>query len=89
MDFGQKIFHEIDLFDFTSFLAWIFLKFSGPLCSIQHLQEIFRIYLFKYCKLNCTCNEFIEPFGTCKKFKTCTNGVLLCMYVHTYKLLKV
>ena len=26
MEFGQKIFREIDLFDFTSFLAWTFLN---------------------------------------------------------------
>ena len=27
MEFDQKIFREIDLFDFTSFLAWTFLNF--------------------------------------------------------------
>ena len=30
MEFGQKIICEIDLFDFMSFLAWTFFKFSGP-----------------------------------------------------------
>ena len=32
MEFGQKIFREIDLFDFTSFFGLDFFKFSGPLC---------------------------------------------------------
>ena len=31
MEFGQKIFREIDLFDFTSFFGLDFFKFSGPL----------------------------------------------------------
>ena len=31
MDFGQKKFRKIDLFDFTSFFVLDFLKFSGPL----------------------------------------------------------
>ena len=32
MDFGQKS-RESDLFDFTSFFAMDFFKFSDPLCS--------------------------------------------------------
>ena len=35
MEFGQKNFREIDLFDFTSFFGLDFLNFSGPLCSRQ------------------------------------------------------
>ena len=33
MEFGQKNFHEIDLFVFTSFFGLDFFKFSGPLCT--------------------------------------------------------
>ena len=33
MGFGQNIFREIDLFDFTSFFGLDFFKFSGPLCD--------------------------------------------------------
>ena len=32
MEFDQKTFSKIDLFDFTSFLGLDFFKFSGPLC---------------------------------------------------------
>ena len=35
MEFGKKIFHEIDLFDFTSFFVLDFFKFSGPLCHLE------------------------------------------------------
>ena len=31
----KKIFREFDLFDFTSFLGWDFLKFSGPNCEFN------------------------------------------------------
>ena len=31
MDFGQKIFREIDLFDFASFFDLDFFTFFGPL----------------------------------------------------------
>ena len=34
MDFFQKCFREIDLFDFTSFLGLDFFKFSGHHCVI-------------------------------------------------------
>ena len=30
----KNFFHEIDLFDFTSFFGLDFFKFSGPLCMI-------------------------------------------------------
>ena len=33
IEFGQKIFCEIDLFDFMSFFGLYFLKFSGLLCT--------------------------------------------------------
>ena len=33
MEFGQKKFHEIDLFDFTSFFGLDFFNFSSPLCT--------------------------------------------------------
>ena len=35
MDFGQKKFHEIDLFNFTSFFGLDFFKFSGPLWHLK------------------------------------------------------
>ena len=41
MEFAQKKFREIDWFDFTSFFAWTFLKFSGLLC-------IFQLSLWKF-----------------------------------------
>ena len=34
MEFGQKKFREIDLFDFTSFFGLDFFKFSGPMCYV-------------------------------------------------------
>ena len=39
MEFDQKKIREIDLFDFTSFLAWTFLKFSRPLCVYYQLKK--------------------------------------------------
>ena len=42
MEFGQRKFREIDLFDFTSFFAWTFLNF------LAHLI----IYFFKYISRN-------------------------------------
>ena len=44
MDFCQKIFCEIDLFDFTSFFGLDFLKFFGPLCPFLHLFS--KTYIF-------------------------------------------
>ena len=35
----KKIIREIDLFDFTSFLAWTFFKFSGQLCKDYELRH--------------------------------------------------
>ena len=37
MEFGQKdFFREMDLFDFTSFLAWTFLNFLSELAISVH-----------------------------------------------------
>ena len=38
MEFGQKKFHEIDLFDFTSFFALNFLIFWPKNPSFHHMQ---------------------------------------------------
>ena len=47
MDFGQKKFHEIDLFDFMSFLGLNFFKFSGPLWSyITNIQVSCSFFTF-------------------------------------------
>ena len=39
MEFGQKTFREIDLFDFTSLFGLDFFKFSAPLCDRQDTCE--------------------------------------------------
>ena len=43
MEFGQKKFPEIDLFDFTSFLAWTFLKFLAY-CETFMISHCSRQY---------------------------------------------
>ena len=45
MDFGQKEFREIDLFDFTSFFSLDFFKFSGPLCKQTADQNVNKSHL--------------------------------------------
>ena len=52
MEFGQKKFHEIDLFDFMSFCGLDFFKFSGPLCtyyfnSLKNLVLFFTLLLHR------------------------------------------
>ena len=41
MEFGHKIFHEIDLFDFTNFFGLDFFKCSGP----QYEGKTLLLYL--------------------------------------------
>ena len=40
MEFGQKKFHEFDLFDFTSFFGLDFFKFSRPLTRVLGMGRI-------------------------------------------------
>ena len=47
MEFGQKFFREIDLFDFTSSFGLDFFKFSGPLC-LKAKKSTFLI-IFTHC----------------------------------------
>ena len=51
MPFHEKKF--FDLFDFASFFAWTFFKFSGPLADFVKLHEFF---------LNTGINQFHENF---------------------------
>ena len=44
MEFGQKKFREIDLFDFMKFFGLDFCKFSGPLCI--YIQQILYVHIF-------------------------------------------
>ena len=41
MEFCQNKFHEIDLFDFTSFLARIFLNFLAHCASMKNQAYIY------------------------------------------------
>ena len=45
MEFGQNIFHEIDLFDFTSFFAWTFLNFLAR-CAAHDIHSMVNINFF-------------------------------------------
>ena len=47
MEFDQKFFHEIDLFDFTNFFGLDFFKFSGP------VYQLARVHLDKNGKNQC------------------------------------
>ena len=49
MEFSQKKFREIDLFDFTSFLAWTLLKYRAHYVGVAPLykwycSEVVRIF---------------------------------------------
>ena len=47
MEFGQKIFRQIDIFDFTSCFGLYFFKFSGPLClGFTENQNTISDYFF-------------------------------------------
>ena len=81
MEFGQKIFLEIDLFDFMSFFGLDYFKFSGPLCN-----PLF--YLF-FVRLR---QEIAHPAGvrlTLRK-RDCQNSLALveifgCLWVAGWK----
>ena len=72
MEFGQKIFLEIDLFDFTSFFAWTFLNFLAR-CEAEYIlvkstyffvnfipKKHMQIYFNKYiCDSNSETKSFL------------------------------
>ena len=62
----KKIFREIDLFDFTSFLAWTFFKFSGLLTPVRLKAENLKYVDFSLCKVIIYCTIFSVFRALCR-----------------------
>ena len=70
MEFSQKIFREIVLFDLTTFFGLHFIRFSGPLCTRTYniyctvlVFFHYAVILFKQFFLCRKPRPTIQPFG--------------------------